>query len=196
MKSLPHILATLSLAFTMQAWADEPKEATIDWQSPAAISTLIEFKLDAVNGEITYGPNFAYSDKTLLDNFSEIYLVRAIDHQGEDQYILYITAQYNDEDWRSYKNAKLKNGAQPVKLVSLSTDMNVCPEASCRYEERMAIPLSMINFFDSANMGMNLTIDGKSSYNIALPSSYFRAILDAAPEEELYDNLPTQDQSI
>jgi len=196
MKLLSQLTAVFALALSLQVSADEPREASIDWQSSADISTLIEFKLDAVNGEITYGPNFAYSDKALLDNFSEIYLVRAIDHQGQDQYVLYITAQYNDKDWRSYKNAKLKNGAQPIKLVSLSTDMNVCPEASCRYEERMAIPLSMINFFDSANMGMNLTIDGNSSYNIALPSSYFRAILDAAPEEELYDNLPAQDQSI
>ncbi|WP_461482771.1 hypothetical protein [Porticoccus sp.] len=189
MKLFSALLAALVLV-SLSAFADQSKESTINWQSPEEIATLIEFKLDEVNGEITYGPNFAFSDKVLSDNFSEIYLVRAIDHQGEDQYVLYITAQYNDKSWRSYKNANIKDGAEAVKLVSLSTDENVCAEVSCRYEERMALPLSFITFFDSANMGMNLTIDGNSSFNILLPSSYFKAILDAAPKDGLYDEPP------
>lgn len=189
MKLLSKMLATLALV-SLPAFAEPPKESTINWQSSEEISTLIEFKLDEVNGEITYGPNFAFSDQVLASNFSEIYLVRAIDHQGEDQYVLYITAQYNDKDWRSFKDANIKDGAQQAKLVSLSKNENVCAETSCRYEERMALPLSFITFFDSANMGMNLTIDGKSSYNIVLPSSYFKAMLDASPEEALYDDLP------
>ena len=196
MKLVTKLLAALALV-SLHAFAEPPKESTINWQSQEEIATLIEFKLDEVNGEITYGPNFAFSDQTLASNFSEIYLVRAIGHQGEDQYVLYITAQYNDKDWRSFKNAKIKDGAQQAKLISISKDENVCAETSCRYEERMALPLTFITFFDSANMGMNLTIDGNSSYNIVLPSSYFKAVLDASPEEALYDKLPVgQSQDI
>ncbi len=195
MKLLSKFLATLALV-SLPAFAEPPKESTINWQSQDEIATLIEFKLDDVNGEITYGPNFAFSDQILANNFSEIYLVRAIDHEGEDQYVLYITAQYNDKQWRSFKNANIKDGAQQAKLVSLSKNENVCAAISCRYEERMALPLSFITFFDSANMGMNLTIDGNSSYNIVLPSSYFKAILDASPEEALYDKLPGKSQGI
>lgn len=195
MKLFSTLLALLALV-SLQTYADQPREASIDWQSPEEIASLIEFKLDADNGEITYGPNFVYSDQKLADNFSEIYLVRAIDHQGDDQYILYITAQYNDKDWRSYKKAQIKDGTK-VRLVSLSTDENVCEGVSCRYEERMALPISFITFFDSANMGMNLTIDGNSSYSILLPSSYFKAILNAAPDEELYNRTPgSSDQEI
>ena len=195
MQHISKLLAILLLLST-QAFAEQPREATIDWQSPEEIATLIEFKLDEVNGEITYGPNFAFSNDELAKNFSEIYLVRAIDHEGSDQYILYITAQYDDKDWRAYDKAKIKDGSK-VRLVSLSKDENVCEDASCRYEERMALPLSFITFFDSASMGMKLTIDGNSSYDIVLPSSYFKAILNAAPEEELYDEPPVaQGQSI
>ncbi|MEZ5528998.1 MAG: hypothetical protein R3E57_03510 [Porticoccaceae bacterium] len=188
MKRLTMLFASLALV-SLNVLADQPRETSIDWASEEAIAPLIEFKLDTENGEITYGPNFAFSDKMLSDNFSEIYLVRAINHQGDDQYILYITAQYNDKEWRSYKNAKIKGGLE-VKLVAISQNENVCERTNCRYEERLAIPISYITIFTSANMGMNLTIDGNSSYNIILPSSYFKAILDAAPQEGLYDRTP------
>ncbi|WP_438952589.1 hypothetical protein [Porticoccus sp.] len=196
MKLIPQILALVALT-SLQVHADtnnEPasqessKEAQINWQSPEEISTLIEYKMDPVNGEITYGPNFALSEKNLSDNFSEIYLVRAVDLEGEDQYVLYITAQYNDEGWRSYTKAKTKDGE--MRLVPMSKDEYVCKAANCRYEERVALPLSFIRFFDSANMGMDLTISGNRTYEIKLPSSYFKAILNAAPEEEVYENLP------
>lgn len=196
MKIIPQILALLAVA-SLQVHADtdkkpvsqeNSKEAQINWQSPEEISTLIEYKMDPVNGEITYGPNFALSEKKLSNNFSEIYLVRAVDLKGEDQYILYITAQYDDEGWRSYTKATTKDGE--IRLVPMSKNEYVCKAANCRYEERIALPLSFINFFDSANMGMDLTITGNRTYEIKLPSSYFKAILNAAPDDEVYENLP------
>jgi hypothetical protein len=39
-------------------------------------------------------------------------------------------------------------------------------------------------------MGMDLTITGNRTYQIKLPSSYFKAILNAAPDDEVYENLP------
>ena len=202
MKIIPQILALLALAsLQVHASSDsEPvsqeasKEAKINWQSPEEISTLIEYKMDPVNGEITYGPNFALSEKKLSENFSEIYLVRAVDLEGEDQYILYVTAQYNDEGWRSYSKATTKDGE--LRLVPMSKDENVCEAANCRYEERIALPISFINFFDSANMGMDLTITGNRTYQIKLPSSYFKAILNAAPDDEVYENLPKGQKKI
>ena len=174
---------------SLNTWATTPPESTINWGSVEEISKLIEFKLDPEHGEITYGPNFAHSDKALADQFSEIYLTRLVDHQGSDHYALYITAQYDDNDWRSYKDASNGMGNK-LPMVTLSTNENVCNDApNCRYEERLAIPLSFIFFFDGATVGMDLTISGNKTNEIKIPIAYFKAMLEAIPEEKLYEGL-------
>lgn len=188
MKYIFQALISLGLIVTLQAFAASEPEPTIDWASTEDISSLIEFKLDNEHGEVTYGPNFAVSDKALSDNFSEIYLVRLIDHKGADHYTLYITAQYNDKDWRAYENASNKQGNK-LDLITLARNENVCESTSCKYEERLAIPLSFLFFFDGATMGMDLTISGKTTNQIKIPTTYFKAMLNSIPVEGLYDTL-------
>lgn len=160
----------------------------INWESSESIGKHMEFKLDPAHGEVTYAPNYSTASKELSDNFSEIYLVRAISTKGDDQYVLYVTAQYNDKNWRSYDQAKTSKGHK-MSLVPIAQNENVCPATNCRYQERIAIPLSYIHVFDSATIGMNFTMVGAdSSYDIQLPSAYFKAMLDAVPEDSLYDN--------
>jgi len=183
----------LSLAFVLQVQAGTKSESTesepsINWASEKDISNHIEFKLEKEHGEITYGPNFAPSDKALSEHFSEIYLTRLIDHKGTDHYALYITAQYNDTDWRSYDGAVNKQGNK-LNLVTLSKNENVCESSSCRYEERLAIPLSFLYFFDGATMGLDITLSGSRTNQINIPIAYFKAMMNSIPEEKLYDDL-------
>jgi hypothetical protein len=184
----------LGLAFTLQAQANPTSDASseskqsINWASEKDISKHIEFRLEKEYGEVTYGPNFAPSDTKLSDHFSEIYLTRLIDHKGADHYALYITAQYNDTDWRSYKGAVNKQGNK-LSLVTLSKNENVCENTSCRYEERLAIPLSFLYFFDGATMGLDVTLSGSRTNQINIPSAYFKAMMNSIPQESLYDEL-------
>tara|TARA_R110001592_G_scaffold363359_1_gene685148 strand:+ start:8748 stop:9314 length:567 start_codon:yes stop_codon:yes gene_type:complete len=188
MKIAIQILSLFAL-MSLQAWAATPSESMINWNSAENIGENIEFKLDPENGEVTYGPNFADSDKALSDHFSEIYLTRLIDHKGADHYALYITAQYGDKDWRDYKDATNAHGDK-LPLVTLSKNENVCEnDATCRYEERLAIPLSFLYFFDGATMGMDFTVSGNKTNQIKIPTTYFRAMLNSMPAEELYDGL-------
>lgn len=178
----------LGLAFSLHAFAAPEAESTINWASEKDIADHIEFKLEKEHGEVTYGPNFASSDTALSDHFSEIYLTRLIDHEGADHYALYITAQYNDTDWRSYEGAANKQGNK-LRLVTLSKNENVCESASCRYEERLAIPLSFLYFFDGATMGLDVTLSGSRTNQINIPIAYFKAMMNSIPEEKLYDEL-------
>ena len=163
-----------------------------DWGSVEEITAGMEFKLVPANGEVTYGPNFVSSDQSLSDNFSEIYLTRLIDHEGGDHYALYITAQYNDTDWRSYKDAVTRRG-EKLPLVTLSKEENVCEDKpACRYQERLAIPLSFLYFFDGSTSGLRLTISGNKTSQINLPAAYFRAMLQSIPEENLYEALDAE----
>ncbi|MDX2465155.1 MAG: hypothetical protein QNK31_11680 [Porticoccus sp.] len=188
MKIVIQILSLFAL-MSLQAWAATPSKSMINWNSAEDIGEKIEFKLDPENGEVTYGPNFADSDKALSDHFSEIYLTRLIDHKGADHYALYITAQYDDKDWRAYKDATNVHGDK-LPMVTLSKNENVCENAAaCRYEERLAIPLSFLYFFDGATVGMDLTISGNRTDQIKIPTSYFKAMLNSMPEEKLYDGL-------
>ncbi|MEH6617665.1 MAG: hypothetical protein V7699_07480 [Porticoccus sp.] len=158
-----------------------------DWGSVEEITAGIEFRLVPESGEVTYGPNFATSDKALSDNFSEIYLTRLIDHEGQDHYALYITAQYNDTDWRSYENASNRRGGK-LPLVTLSKEENVCEDKpTCRYQERLAIPLSFLYFFDGSTIGLDLTLTGTITSQIKLPIAYFKAMMLSIPEGDLYD---------
>lgn len=171
---------------SLQASAATP-EPIKDWGSVEEIIAGVEFKLDPENGEITYGPNFANSDKSLSDNFSEIYLTRLVDHEGQDHYALYITALYNDTDWRSYEDAVNRRGGK-LPLVTLSKNENVCEDKPrCRYEERLAIPLSFLYFFDGSTIGLDLTITGNTTSQINLPTAYFKAMLQSIPTEDVYD---------
>lgn len=182
----------LGLAFTLQAQANpdssSESEQSINWASEKDIGKHIEFRLEKEHGEVTYGPNFAYSNTDLSDHFSEIYLTRLIDHKGADHYALYITAQYNDSDWRSYENAANKQGNK-LPLVTLSKNENVCENTSCRYEERLAIPLSFLYFFDGATMGLDVTLSGSRTNQINIPIAYFKAMMNSIPHESLYDEL-------
>jgi hypothetical protein len=188
MKIAIQIISLFAL-ISIQSWAATPPKSVINWNSAEEISEKIEFKLDPENGEVTYGPNFAHSDKALSDHFSEIYLTRLIDHKGADHYALYITAQYDDNDWRSYNAATNVHGDK-LPIMTLSKKENVCENAvACRYEERLAIPLSFLYFFDGATIGMDLTISGNRTNQIKIPTSYFKAMLNSMPEETLYDNL-------
>ncbi len=181
-------LFTLS---SFQALAAAPEPVT-DWGSVDAIMAGFEFKLDPENGEVTHGPNFADSEASLSDNFSEIYLTRLIDHEGGDHYALYITANYDDTDWRSYKDAVTRRG-EKLPLVTLSKEENICEDKpACRYQERLAIPLSFLYFFDGSTSGLRLTISGNRTDQINIPAAYFRAMLQSIPEENLYDALDSE----
>lgn len=188
MKLAIQALIILGLATALQAYAAPKTEPTINWGSADDISSHIEFRLEKEHGEVTYGPNFASSDKALSDNFSEIYLTRLIDHEGADHYALYITAQYDDTDWRTYKDAANKRG-EKLPLVTLSKDENVCESTSCRYEERLAIPMSFLFFFDGATTGLELTLSGNKTNQINIPIAYFKAMMNSIPEGTLYDDL-------
>ncbi len=187
------VIPTIAL-FTLssfQALAAAPEPVT-DWGSVDAIMAGFEFKLDPENGEVTYGPNFADSEASLSDNFSEIYLTRLIDHEGGDHYALYITANYDDTDWRSYKDAVTRRG-EKLPLVTLSKEENICEDKpACRYQERLAIPLSFLYFFDGSTSGLRLTISGNRTDQINIPTAYFRAMLQSIPEENLYDALDSE----
>jgi hypothetical protein len=185
------VLFTLS-SLQASAAATTTPEQIQDWGSVEEISAGMEFKLVPENGEVTYGPNFVSSDQSLSDNFSEIYLTRLVDHEGGDHYALYITAQYNDTDWRSYKDAVTRRG-EKLPLVTLSKEENVCEDKpACRYQERLAIPLSFLYFFDGSTSGLRLTISGNKTSQINLPSAYFKAMLQSIPEENLYDALDAE----
>ena len=193
MKYVFQAIIFLSLVFALQVQAGQKAESTestpnINWASEKDIANHIEYKLEKEHGEVTYGPNFASSDTTLSEHFSEIYLTRLIDHEGADHYALYITAQYNDTDWRSYQGAVNKQGNK-LKLVTLSKNENVCESTACRYEERLAIPLSFLYFFDGATTGMDLTLSGNRTNQIHIPIAYFKAMMNSIPEEKLYDGL-------
>jgi len=192
MKHAFQAIIFLGLAFTLQAQANPDSspesEQSINWASEEDIGKHIEFRLEKEHGEVTYGPNFASSNTDLSDNFSEIYLTRLIDHKGADHYALYITAQYNDTDWRSYENAANKQGNK-LPVVTLSKNENVCESTSCRYEERLAIPLSFLYFFDGATMGLDVTLSGSRTNQINIPIAYFKAMMNSIPQESLYDEL-------
>lgn len=188
MKLAIQALIILGLATVLQAYAAPKTEPTINWGSAEDISSHIEYRLEKEHGEVTYGPNFASSNKALSDNFSEIYLTRLIDHEGADHYAIYITAQYDDTTWRSYKDVVNKRGAK-LPLVTLSKNENVCESTSCRYEERLAIPLSFLYFFDGATTGLDLTLSGSKTDQINIPIAYFKAMMNSIPTEDLYDDL-------
>jgi hypothetical protein len=184
-------VCSLLLSFgSLHASADTPPEASINWSSAEEIATLIEYKLVEEHGEMTYGPNFALSDKALSDQFSEIYLTRLIDHEGSDHYALYITAQYDDKSWRDYTGATNGEGNK-LPMVTLSKNENVCDnQPNCRYEERLAIPLSFLYFFDGATIGMDLTLSSENRTDkIRIPIPYFKAMLNSIPDDKLYEKL-------
>lgn len=178
MKLITPILAFLILG-TLNAWAEQPNESTINWKSSKEIKALIELKLDPKKGEVTYGPNFAYSDKSLLENYSEIYLTRVVAPDDEETYQLFVTAHYNDQDWRSYNTAIKKDGAK-LDLVTLSKNENVTENnVVYKYEEQLLITMTFIDFADAFSGGLNLTISGNQTDKIEIPGSYFQAMLQS-----------------
>lgn len=154
-------------------------ETTIDWGSAKEIKSLIELKLHPQNGEVSQGPNFAVSDKSLSDDFSEIYLARVIDPEDEEFYILFITAHHNDPHWRTYNVATKKDGSK-LSIATLSKNRDVSVnDVTYKYEERLAVTLTFIDFADSSTAGLDLTISGKKSNQIIIPSVYFLAMLQS-----------------
>lgn len=173
----------ISAALIFQISASAKNKDPIDWSSEESISAHIEIKNDAVNGELTYGPNFALSNKELSENFSDIYLMRIVDLDGADHYTIFISARYNDTDWRSYNTAINAQGNKNLPVSVLSKKNIPCSEQICQYEEKLAIPLNFLYFFDGSVSGLDITIKGKKSYQILIPASYFKAILNSIQEE-------------
>jgi len=173
------IFATLISQITACTANKEP----INWSSEESISTHIEIRQDTEYGELTYGPNFALSDEKLSKNFSDIYLMRVVDLNGADHYTVFISAYYKDKDWRSYKTAVNAQGNKNLPISVLSKNNISCSEEVCLYEEKLAIPLSFLYFFDGSVSGLGITIKGKRSDQIIIPASYFKAMLNSIPEE-------------
>ncbi len=172
-------LLTLFVLVTLHVQSIAADETTIDWSSAKEIKELIEFKLDPKNGEVSYGPNFAFSNKLLSDKFSEIYLSRIVDPEDEEHYLLFITAYHNEKDWRAYTTATRKDGDN-FSIVTLSKNEDVTNhDALYKYEERLAISLGFIEFADSSSIGLDLIISGNKIDNIKIPSAYFLAMLQS-----------------
>lgn len=177
MKFITLILTALTL-LSLSAWAEEtPNETTINWKSIKEIRSLVVLKLDPQQGEVTYGPNFAQSDKSLMDNFSEIYLTRTVTPTNVETYTLFVTANHNDQDWHAYESAKKKD-AEKLKLRTLAKNENVSiNNVNYKYEERLAIDMTFIDFAGAFDYGLELTISGKQTFTLTIPATYFRAIL-------------------
>tara|TARA_B110000196_G_scaffold39827_1_gene30361 strand:+ start:2312 stop:2866 length:555 start_codon:yes stop_codon:yes gene_type:complete len=176
------IIISCSTLF-FQIYTNSKKDQLINWDSEESISNFIEIRQDAENGEITYGPNFSNSSKALSENFSDIYLMRIVDLNGADHYTIYISAKYEDKDWRSYKSAINAQGNAKLPLTLLSKTNKNCSEEICQYEEKLAIPLSFLYFFDGSVSGLDITIHGNRSDQIIIPAEYFKAMLNSIPEE-------------
>lgn len=176
-------ILTIFASLIFQITACTENKEPINWSSEESISAHIEIKNDAENGEITYGPNFALSNKDLSENFSDIYLMRIVDLQGADHYTIFISARYNDTDWRSYNTAVNAQGNKNLPLSVLSKTKIPCSEQICQYEEKLAIPLNFLYFFDGSVSGLNITLKGKKSHQILIPATYFKAMLNSIQEE-------------
>lgn len=172
-------ILTFFIIISTQAWAEEPSVSTIDWASAKEIKSLIRIKLEPQNGEVTYGPNFAYSDETLLKEYSEIYVTRTVDPKDEEAYILYITTHHNDKDWRSYDMVEKKDGAK-LELRTLEKNMDVTDNNILyKHEERLAVIMTFIDFADAFDAGLNLTITGSQTTKLEIPGPYFLAMLQS-----------------
>tara|TARA_B110000503_G_scaffold126340_1_gene194847 strand:+ start:2132 stop:2692 length:561 start_codon:yes stop_codon:yes gene_type:complete len=186
MKTFFHILTLISsTAFACQISAETTTKPSIDWRSIESISKHIEIRQDSEHGEITYGPNFSTSDQFLSENFSDIYLMRIVDLEGADHYTIYINARYDDKNFRSYESAVNAQGKAKLPLQVLSKTGGTCSTAICQYEEKLAIPLSFLYFFDGSVSGLSITISGNRSDQIKIPDTYFKAMLNAIQEEKI-----------
>jgi hypothetical protein len=178
MKLITSILAILTL-LSLNAWAESPNATTINWKSSKEIKSLVKLKLDPQQGEVTYGPNFAQSNKSLLDRYSEIYLTRVVGPTYEESYTLFVTAHHNDQDWHSYDTAKKKDG-EILDLNILARNENVSVNnVDYKFEERLAITMTFIDFADGFDFGLELTISGNQTDTLMLPGTYFRAMLQS-----------------
>ncbi len=171
-------ISILFVLATMNTWVVASEEATINWTSVEEIKDLMELQLHPEYGEVTYGPNFALSDRLLLANFSNIYLVRVVDPEDEESYMLYITVVHNDDDWRIYEHAKKGRSILPLAVLAKNKDILV-DNITYKFEEKLAIAFDFADIIDAAFSGtyVDLTISGKKNNNIKIPSSYFQAVL-------------------
>jgi hypothetical protein len=186
MKTFFHILILISsTAFACQILAETATKPSIDWRSAKSIGNHIDIRQDAAHGEITYGPNFSTSNQSLSKNFSDIYLMRIVDLEGADHYTIYINARYNGKNFRSYESAVNAQNKAKLPLQVLSKTGGNCSIAICQYEEKLAIPLSFLYFFDGSVSGLNITISGNRNDQIKIPDAYFKAMLNAIPEEKI-----------
>jgi hypothetical protein len=180
MKLITQILALFILG-TCQSWAADADETTIDWGSTEAIKGLIELNLHPTHGEVSYGPNFAKSDRTLLKNFSEIYLARVVAPDDEESYTIFITVVHNDDDLRTYKTATKKDG-QKLSMATLTTNENVSSDnMTYKYEERLAVSMHFVDFADAAfsTSPFEVTISGNKTDVIKIPNGYFLAMMQS-----------------
>ena len=159
------------------AYAETPKETSINWASSKEIKDHIVLTLESKKGEVAYGPNFALSNDALGENFSEIYLVRSTNLDDDEQYTLYITALYNDDDWRNYTGAA-SAGGDKLPLVTLSKTGPTCNDTvTCKYEEELAVSMDFFDVVDAMTSSFQLTLTGNRTDHIKIPGSYFRAIM-------------------
>ncbi|MGB1799535.1 MAG: hypothetical protein ACPHLK_01755 [Gammaproteobacteria bacterium] len=177
MKLITLIFTTLTLLSLNTLAEEASNEETINWKSTKDIRSSVTLKLEPQQGEVNYGPNFAQSDKSLLENFSEIYVTRALTPKDEEIYTLFITVNYNDQDWHAYETAKNKAGEE-LELRTIAKNENVSiNNVNYKYEERLAINMSLIDFADAFDYGLELTISGKQTNTLTITSTYFRAML-------------------
>ena len=180
MKLITQIFALFILG-TCQTWAANADETTIDWSSTEQIKGLIELNLHPEHGEVSYGPNFAKSDRILLKDYSEIYLARVVAPDDEEFYTIYITVNHNDDDWRAYQTATKKDGHK-LPLTTLAKNENVSSDKiTYKYEERLAVSMHFIDFADAAFAvsPFELTISGNKTDNIKIPNGYFLAMMQS-----------------
>jgi len=181
MKLIASTLTALILV-TVNAWAEAPNETTIDWKLAEEVKSLVELKLDPQLGEVTYGPNFALSDKLLMEKYSEIYLTMSINPKNEEFYTLFVTTHDNDQDWHSYDLATKKDG-EKLDIKTIAKNENVLVNnVDYKHEERLTISMSFIDFVDGFDFGMELTISGNQEEKLMLPATYFRAMMQSMPQ--------------
>jgi len=176
----PYIsILTLLIFGSTHSWAEQPNASSIDWSSPKEIKSLIEIKLEPQDGEVTYGPNYAQSDKSLLEHYSEIYLKRVVAPTNEETYTLFVTAHHNDKDWHSYDTAKRKDGDR-LGLKTIAKNENISANnVDYKYEEQLAISMTFIDFADGFDFGLELTISGNQTVTLMIPATYFRAMMQS-----------------
>jgi hypothetical protein len=178
-------VVTFFILGSIQTWAEtteqavgKPKEqAAIDWSSPNDIKKHMVYKLIPIKGEGTFAPNLALSNPLLSENFSEIYLARTENFDDGEVFTLYVTALYNDTDWRDYTGVSSPK-ADDLSFTALTKKEHGCDNKNlCKYEENLSIEIGFIEIIDSLTTSLDLTLTGKKNHHIKIPGNYLLAMM-------------------